>query len=331
MRYTSESKEQNSQLLNVRGSPVDLRNDPRGAYQRLIGDLSFSRVTWKGGVEFDLAPRSLAYASVATGFKSGGFFSGISDNTFRPEKLTAYTVGLKNRFLDNRLQLNVEGFYWKYSDQQVNYVGVIQVAPGVFGPGAVTANAGNSRIFGGEAEFQYQFTPNDRFGGDLQYLNTKYTDFKFQTFSASGALPRNSCSVASSTAIPLNPPARIYTVDCSGRPIVNAPKWSATFAYEHRFDLGGDLHLSANARTRIQSARDLSLEYLPEERQKGYMTSDLWLSLTGPEERWSLTAFVNNVEDRTIYVGSAIVPIVGAVYNVLSPPRTYGVRVSTRF
>ncbi len=330
-RYTHEQKNENSRLLNVRGAPIDLRNNPTGNYQPLLGRLSFNKATWKAGVEYDLAPRSLAYATVATGFKSGGFFSGISNNTFRPEKLTAYTIGVKNRFLDNRLQLNVEGFYWKYDDQQVNYVGVIQVAPGVFGPGAVTANAGNSRIYGAEAEFQYQFTPNDRFGGDLQYLNTKYVDFNFQTFSASGALPRNACAIGTSTAIPLNPPARIYSVDCSGRSIVNAPKWSATVSYEHRFDLGTDYHLSAGARTRVESARYLSLEYLPEERQKGYMTSDLWLSLTGPREAWSLTAFVNNVEDRTLYTGSAIVPVVGAIYNVLSPPRLYGIRGSVHF
>ena len=40
--------------------------------------------------------------------------------TYEPEKITAYTLGSKNRFLDDRLQLNAEAFYWKYRNQPVN-------------------------------------------------------------------------------------------------------------------------------------------------------------------------------------------------------------------
>ncbi|MEO6338701.1 MAG: TonB-dependent receptor, partial [Caulobacteraceae bacterium] len=84
-----------------------------------VTDVDFNKVTWKGGVEYDLGPQSLLYASVSTGFKSGILFSATGRNYSEPETLTAYTIGSKNRFLDNRLQLNVEGFYWDYKNQQV--------------------------------------------------------------------------------------------------------------------------------------------------------------------------------------------------------------------
>ena len=32
------------------------------------------------------------------------------------------TVGTKNRFLNNRLQANVELYYWKYNNQQISHL-----------------------------------------------------------------------------------------------------------------------------------------------------------------------------------------------------------------
>jgi iron complex outermembrane receptor protein len=71
------------------------------------GSLDFSKTTWKAGVEWDPADSVLMYANIATGFKAGGFFvAAPPNNTFLPEELTAYTIGAKSRFLDNRMQLN---------------------------------------------------------------------------------------------------------------------------------------------------------------------------------------------------------------------------------
>ncbi|MGC4084839.1 MAG: TonB-dependent receptor [Vicinamibacterales bacterium] len=76
------------------------------------GSLNFTDTSWKVGVEFDLRDQSLLYANVRTGFKAGGFAPGLAPNTYKPEKLTAMRLGSKNRFFDNRLQANLEVFYW---------------------------------------------------------------------------------------------------------------------------------------------------------------------------------------------------------------------------
>ena len=73
---------------------------------------SWKETTWRGGVEYDVTPASLLYATVETGFKAGGFFFSHDAPVYQPEKITAYSVGSKNRFLDNRLQLNAEVYYW---------------------------------------------------------------------------------------------------------------------------------------------------------------------------------------------------------------------------
>ena len=61
------------------------------------------------------------------------------------------------------------------------------------------------------------------------------------------------------------------------------------------------------------------------------MTSDLYATLADADGRWSVTGFVNNVEDETIFAGTSLRPVYPAVFNILRPPRTYGVRLGFEF
>ena len=72
---------------------------------------SWKETKWRAGAEWDLTPSSLLYGAAETGFKAGGFFFTHDVPTYQPEKINAYSIGSKNRFLDNRLQLNAELFY----------------------------------------------------------------------------------------------------------------------------------------------------------------------------------------------------------------------------
>ncbi|WP_017667607.1 TonB-dependent receptor [Sandarakinorhabdus sp. AAP62] len=323
-RYTNESKSQNTPLRQQ-----SLAN-PNPPFNTVTGDLDFSKVTWKVGVEYDAGERSLLYANVATGFKAGGFFVAIRNNTFDPETLTAYTIGSKNRFFDNRLQLNVEAFYWDYSNQQIGFVGPVETAPGIFGAGGKTVNAGQARMYGAELELLFQPTPNDRLTANIQYLDSKYDSFVYTAISATGAPVRSGCAVSPDTSLPVAAPARLFSINCSGKSGINAPKWSLNLGYEHSFKLG-KLMLTPGVRTRIESSRFLAIEFLPEQQQAAYRMSDLYLTLAADDERWSLTGFVNNAENRTIYASSSLRPVLPVVYNALRPPRTFGIRASVGF
>jgi len=65
---------------------------------------------------------TLLFASATRGFKSGGWNArGTSNNTlipFDPESVWSYEIGAKAQFLDNRLRVNVTGFYMDVSDLQ---------------------------------------------------------------------------------------------------------------------------------------------------------------------------------------------------------------------
>ncbi|MEG3179073.1 TonB-dependent receptor [Sphingomonas sp. LT1P40] len=335
LRYSHEKKTNRAALTQTgvfAGNPVDPFNN-NVAPVIVTGANTFDDVTWKAGFEWQATPENLIYANVATGFKSGGFFIATLDNTFDPESITAYTFGSKNRFFDRRLTFNIEAFYWKYQDQQVNYIGPTrnQNAMGqtVVGAGLVTTNAGSSRIYGAEAELSFRVVAKGVFAANVQYLNGKYTELTY--LAAGNSPPRTACGVAPvvDPNFPVTPPTQTYRVNCSGRPQINSPEWSLNLSYEQGFDVGDDSEITLGARTKIESSRFLSPEYLPEQQQGAYMMSDLWI--TYRKDDWSITGFVNNVEDETVYAGTSLRPVFPAVFNILRAPRTWGVRGSFKF
>lgn len=338
LRYTSDTKKQDTQthtipfvgfvpgVFPLQPIFVDI---PSVA----LSDQTAHKVTWKAGVEFDVGPRSLLYASVSTGYKSGVLFPALAPaNVSRPETLDAYTLGSKNRFLDNRLQLNVEAFLWKYRDQQISHLGAVNVAPGIFGPVFITDNAGSLTIYGAEAELVFQITPADLFSANVQYLHTKYDALEYLSYSTSGVAPAVGCPVSLTGLVGTSPSARIYDVNCAGRSGVNAPKWTINLAYEHKFDLGNSGNIRVGVNTRIQSSRFLTIDFLPAASQEGFMKSDARISYETSDGKYSLTAFVNNLENKFTYSGSVQSPVKnGVFYNRVDPPRTYGLRASLHF
>ncbi len=327
-RYTDETHKQHTALgVGSPASPIPVLGD------EFTGKLNFSKVTWKAGVEFDAGPDSLLYANVATGFKAGGFFvAAPPDNTFDPEELTAYTIGSKNRFIDNRLQFNVEAFYWDYKDQQINFVGGVNTPTGV-ALAAVTRNAGSARLYGVETELMFALTARDTLSVDVQYLNGKYESLAFTLDSPTGQPARSGCDVTNPRlANPGTPDtSMLFDMNCADKSALNSPEWSATLAYEHSFPLGTALDLLFGARSKIESSRELTMDYLPETHQSGYTMSDAYLTLQDGNTRWSVTGFVNNIEDETVKSNLTIGPILQTGVALLRPPRTYGVRASMKF
>lgn len=61
------------------------------------------------------------------------------------------------------------------------------------------------------------------------------------------------------------------------------------------------------------------------------MTSDAYLTLQGPDKVWSITGFINNIEDEVIFARAGNRPILNFSVATLRPPRTYGVRLGYKF
>ncbi|MCX7284279.1 MAG: TonB-dependent receptor, partial [Novosphingobium sp.] len=230
-RYTREEK---SQLTSTASGGLPGPIQP-ALGTPFTGDLTFEKFTWKAGIEFDAGPASLVYANVATGFKSGGFFVAQPPaNTFAPETLTAYTVGAKNRFFGNKLQLNIEAFYWDYKDQQITFVGGVRTGAGIFAQGSTTVNAGKSRIYGAEFEARFAPTRNDLLSLNLQYLNGKYNTLRTSNFSPTGAPVTTGCATVGSRLVAPGPgyevAGHISGGDCYSAAAYVEPLGTAGFA-----------------------------------------------------------------------------------------------------
>lgn len=330
-RYTKESKDQST--ASVSGGRPGPVNPALGA--PASGSLDFDKFTWKAGLEWNAGPASLVYANVATGFKSGGFFVAAPPaNTYAPELLTAYTLGTKNRFFGNTLQVNLEAFYWDYTDQQITFVGGILTGNGIFAQGSRTENAGKSRMYGLELETLWQPTANDRLNLNVQYLNGKYNSLRTANFSGTGAPVATGCTVLGSRLA--NPTvagntARFYDIDCSGKPAVNAPRWSINAGYEHAFPVNDSVRILVGARTTIESSRFLNANFRPEEQQGSYMMSDAYLTGEFADGTVTATLFVNNIENETVLQRAGTRPVLDFPVGKLAPPRVWGFRVGYRF
>ena len=332
VRYTYERKKTNSQnTIYTYFTPQAAPLVPASAFPLFgfatVGSKSWDQTNWKVGVEFDLAPKSLLYANVSTGFKAGGFyFNPIpgARSTYDPETVTAYTAGLKNRFLDDRIQLNLEAFDLEYTGQQIATLLFAQLGPALI-PYFPNQNAGKARIRGGEAEGQFLLTPNTLLSADVQYIDAKYKTLVYQS-----GIPAQVCP---STFVP-PPNGPVFSIDCSGRPELMTPTWTFNLGAEQTLPLpnGGDLVLGVN--TRHESARYTNLSYAPFTLVPGYWRTNATLTYNTPDRRFSLTGFVNNIENNAVpeAVGTGLnFPTIPLLPVTLKPPRTFGVRVGAHF
>jgi iron complex outermembrane receptor protein len=280
---------------------------------------SNGEVTWRAAAEFDVAERSLLYASVERGYRSGGFSLAAGRETYAPEFLTAYTVGMKNRLLNNRLQVNVEAFWWEYKDQQIGRVGVD--ARG--NQGQFSQNIGQSTLKGIELETQFLALPSTLLSANVQYLDSEYDSFVYnEPVTATGAPPLSGC--------PANLAAGVYTIDCSGFPAFNAPKWTINLGAQQTLELGAH-KLVGSVDTQYRSKRYVQVDFLPQELVGGTWTTNLQLAFGPRDDRWTIAAFVRNLENDRFVLNAPIFAPASSLQYITNTPRTYGLRASVNF
>lgn len=319
LRYTKENKD-----LNSPSSIVDL-NGIIPFPIPVEGALSFDKITYKVGVEYDLSQRNMIYATHSTGFRSGGFFNSVSlPNTFNPETITAYEIGSKNRFFDNQLQLNVSAFYWKYKDQIVSFLGYTPSGLTAF----VTVNAGQSEIYGLSMDGIVKVGENGTFHLGAEYVKSKYNSFQYDT--PVFAVPTTACGVGAPHLDAYGNP--VATVDCSGFPVLRAPKWSGVVGYEQMFPLGngGDVTFTWDGTFASGSYADQT--FVQQVYRPAYFVGNFRVDYHAPNKAWSIGAWVRNITNKQVLVaGSSLLNNPTLYDGRSSPPRTYGVTLSANF
>lgn len=296
---------------------------------------TFNRATWKAGVEADLAPQSMAFATISTGFKAGGFNQAVDTVVtnqalpFKAETITAYTVGLRNRFLRNTLQLNLEGFYWDYRDLQLSSL----VLDGSGNLSLTTQNAGKARIYGFNADIVAKPFSGLTLHAGIEYVNSRYQEYSFvqaAQFTASGA---TGCAVAPAN-IPSGPLGPYVTINCAGKPLVRSPKISGNVGLNKRFDLNNGGDVTFETTVAFATKRYTSTSFVPNALARSYANWDATLTYNAPGDQWFMGGYVRNITKATVYTGGGgdQSPFVtGFVSSTIGAPRTYGARFGVRF
>ncbi|MFN8544247.1 MAG: TonB-dependent receptor [Candidatus Binatia bacterium] len=174
LRYTYEDKsaDRDYQCLVGQGQPCSLLSF------KASGSKSFDAVTPMGNIAYQWTDDVMSYARISRGFKSGGFNGRASTaatflDPFQPETLTSYELGIKSQWLDNRLQLNVAGFYSDYQDLQVT---VFRADP-ILGAVTTLENAAAATIYGTEVEAVAQPVKGLQLRVGYGYLHPEYDEF----------------------------------------------------------------------------------------------------------------------------------------------------------
>ena len=248
------------------------------------------------------------YASIAKGFKSGGFVSSVtadaSSTPIAPEIVWSYEGGVKAVFWQERAHLNLTYYRADYEDLQTTLVPA-------GGRSFVTVNAGEAEVDGIELEAMMLLT-------EQLLLNFSYswTDARFTSF--------------------VIPPDRNFT----GNRVAQSPEhsWSADLSYS--IQVGpGEAQLSLNYAWRGDSyfdADNASLESIVDDTDFGQLNMTALYRRDG----WQVSVWGKNLnDDRAVYNGltvfgqfSQLSPMeVGAgepfISGVVSPGRSYGLAV----
>jgi iron complex outermembrane receptor protein len=126
----------------------------------------------KFALDYRINKNFMPYASVARGYKAGGYSYAVDDPelaSFDPEVSTAFEMGLKTEFPEQGLRLNFAGFYTKVDDYQdrVAYSTTL----------VVQSNATEVDIYGFELEASYALTKNLTLNGFIGYTHSEYGDY----------------------------------------------------------------------------------------------------------------------------------------------------------
>jgi iron complex outermembrane receptor protein len=344
LRYTWDDMARNATLavgatannfLNAAGTTCDVNSFCIGSPN--VGASKTSKLTWRAGVDYQITPSQLVYASVATGYKAGGFndidptTTSKSTAPYAPEQLIAYEVGFKGRIAAG-LRFNTSAYYYDYSKYQLT--GATFLTPSITGgPPAVLIYTVSSpaKAYGWENELNWEPTSND-------------------TLQLTATLEGGEYGKGTRVGF-------IYTnrVDFSGKRLDRLPTFTASLSYEHRFQLAHGGYISAGINEKYNSGyfvTDFAGTGNPfagvysvspaQYKQTAFTRTDLTLGYTSESGKLTIGAFVRNLENDLQLMGPPTTIAASSVAGVgdlttdattvrISAPRTFGVRLGVKY
>lgn len=132
----------------------------------------WTRFSPKLALQYQWQQDAQVYASVADGFRAGGFnaFAPEAYRRYQPERVRSFELGAKGRLLDRRLRYGASVYLMDVQDMQVQQIGL---------PGQMfLTNAASARPVGVEAELQYLLGSGWQIQAALGLNRTRFREFR---------------------------------------------------------------------------------------------------------------------------------------------------------
>ena len=252
------------------------------------------------GVAYRVSQPLNLYAKVAKGFKAGGFNADYVPNNqveFNPETVVNYEAGAKWVAPGGKIRANLAIFHMDYNDLQV--ITFSQFS------GFTISNAAQARIRGAELDASVGPFAGFSLDGGLGYLDAKFTSFK----NAGGA-----------------------GVDFDGNDLANAPHWTGNIGAQYAYEFGN----GSRVYVRGDYAFRTRYFYDPNNNRpiQGYGLLSGRLGVELHHGKLTLELWAKNLTDK-LYLNARGTPILGSILGQsginYGAPRTYGVRLASRF
>jgi len=315
---------------------------PRWEGNDVIQSATVSEFVPKFSLDYTLDEDKMVYATYTEGYRTGGINRANKNadwtrtlwgQVWDPDRLKNYEAGLKSRWADNTVQLNLTGFYMDWEDFQHEVVDpssgtcLIPADPWPGCPGgelpwiSIVGNVGDAHATGVVAELDWVPADGWRIGGNATWLEKE---------------------IDSTTA---DERAGIE----KGQKLPNVPEFSgalwATYSWPVQFLPGaemffrGQYSFTGETQTRLQPAGEDTAN--PTFTNDAYGIGDLRFGLISPDGGWQVDLFFNNVTDERAQVfqssstGGWMWGRSGEYEHSLNVytnrPREYGIRFSSRW
>jgi iron complex outermembrane receptor protein len=280
-------------------------------YMDRLSFLYYSGFDHKIGFEYDVGEDSMLYADWSTGYRVGSMGGAEKD----PETLNAYTVGSKNRFFGNKIQVNWSAYYYMYK----NYPAENHMDDPVTHQRDLGGETdGDMRMIGADVQTDMILSTQDRLS-----LSVSYEDAKFDMLVFTYESPYL--------------PDLVYT----GKSPTFTPEWTINAVYEHTFNLANGGTVTASIDSRYQTEMLINfmesagvmiggpppsqMSLLGYRDQEAYHLSNAAMTYANPDGKWTLAGYIKNLENyavkKNLMFGSLMI----------GPPRTYGLVLSVRY
>lgn len=268
--------------------------------------LEEQNTSWRTGLDWKIADRTLLYLNISKGYKGGSFpnLSASESTQYKPvtqESLISYEGGWKVYFKEQKLQLNGAVFHYDYTDKQVRG----RVPTKLFGPLEALVNVPKSTVDGVELEAQWKPAPGWAAGLNAARLDTKIKD-NFTNFDDFG-VSRN----------------------FGGQPFPNTPKLSGNADLQYNWSLkdGKNIFVGANVSYQGETFNGLGQN----ERLKidAYSTMDIRAGIDAADGSWKLAFWAANLTNKYYWTSQS--RVVDTIVRMAGKPRAFGTNFTYNF